>query len=751
MIRITDILEKISSYITEPDLGLIQGAYVFSARAHEGQVRLSGEPYLMHPLEVAYILAEMHLDEASVAAGLLHDTVEDTKATVEEIDELFGENVADIVDGVTKISKMQMQFDSKEAAQAENMRKMLMAMAEDIRVLMVKLADRLHNMRTLQFQKPIKQKLIAQETLDIYAPLANRLGQHRIKVELEDLCLKYLKPDVYAQIMEGVDHHQNSGQEYIDRVKALIEGMLAENKIKGRVRGRTKHVFSIYHKMQDQGLSLDQIFDLMAFRVVVPSVKDCYAALGLVHAAWKPIPGRFKDYISIPKANMYQSLHTTVVGPDGERIEIQIRTEEMHQVAEYGVAAHWQYKETSKREGASRSEAGSSRDAERFTWLRQILDWQRELKDPKEFMASLRFDLFQDEIFVFTPKGDVKELPDGATPVDFAYLIHTQVGDHCSGAKVNGRLVPLDTRLKNSDTVEVFTDKHRLPSRDWLKFVKTAKAKTRIKNFIRTEERARSIAFARELLEKEGRRMGVNVGKALKEGHFRVLAEEFSCGTVDDLLSNVGYSRLTPQKVLRRLWVILHGEDEKPPTERPAAEKAPEKAKADKAPADKPKPSAPAPSTAEPAPGKKSEGVTIKGVDDVLIRFAGCCNPLPGEPIVGYITRGRGVTIHALDCPNISGFEPERRLEVSWGLEEDNQPFPAKIKIRCRNVKGTLAKISAVLYEEDVNLDAGTFASNVDGMSELNFTVEVRDSNHLYRAIAKVKKLEPVVEVVRVT
>ncbi len=755
MIRINDILDKISTYIKEPDLALIQAAYVFSAKAHEGQVRLSGEPYLMHPLEVAYILAEMHLDEASVAAGLLHDTVEDTKATVEEIDDLFGENVADIVDGVTKISKMQVQFDSKEAAQAENIRKMLMAMAEDIRVLMVKLADRLHNMRTLQFQNSVKQKLIAQETLDIYAPLANRLGQHRIKVELEDLCLKYLKPDVYTQIDEGVEHHQHSGQEYIDRVQALMQAMFTENHIEARIRGRTKHIFSIYHKMLDQGLSLDQIFDLIAFRVIVPSVKDCYATLGLVHSIWKPIPGRFKDYISIPKANMYQSLHTTVVGPDGERIEIQIRTEEMHQIAEYGVAAHWQYKETSKREGSTRSEAGSSRDAERFTWLRQILDWQRELKDPKEFMASLRIDLFADEIFVFTPQGDVKELPEGATPVDFAYLIHTQVGDHCAGAKVNGRLVPLETKLKNSDSVEIITDKNRLPSRDWLKFVKTAKAKTRIKNFIRTEERARSITFAKELLEKEGRRMGLNVAKATKDGHMRTLAEEFSCGTVDDLLSNVGYSRFTPQKVLRRLWALMHPDEERPPTDKAPAEKAPaEKPKAEKSATAKEKPGERAAdraaAQAEQAAAKKSEVVQIKGVDDVLIRFAGCCNPLPGEPIVGYITRGRGVTIHAVDCPNISTFEPERRLEVSWGLE-DSQPFPAKIKIRCKNIKGVLAKISNVLYEEDVNLDSGTFNSNVDGMSEIVFTVEVKDSNHLYRAIAKVKKLEPVVEVVRVT
>jgi len=722
MIRINEITEKVATYIEKPDLDLIQKAYVFTAQAHLGQTRLSGEPYISHPMSVASILAEMKLDEATVTAGLLHDTVEDTQTTIDEIEELFGEEVADIVDGVTKISKM--QFESKAVAQAENIRKMILAMAEDIRVLMVKLADRLHNMRTLDFQPSVKQRLISQETLEIYAPLANRLGLHRTKVELEDLCLKYLKPDVYEQIDQGVASHHTSGQEYIDKVIGLINGMLAENNITARVSGRTKHRYSIYSKMQQQNLGLDQIFDLIAFRIIVSSLKDCYAVLGLIHSIWKPVTGRFKDYISIPKANMYQSLHSTVIGPDGERIEVQIRTDEMNRVAEYGVAAHWQYKEKGKK--------GSNRDAERFTWLRQILDWQRDLNDPREFMASLRIDLFQDEVYVFTPRGDIKELPEGATPVDFAYAVHSKVGDHCAGAKVNGRLVPMSTPLKNGDRVEIISDANRNPSRDWLKFVKTARARTRIKQYIRTEERDRSISLAREMLEKEGRKLGVNFLKALKDGYFQKLAEEFSYPSVDELLSQVGYARVTPRRVLQKLYAMLHV-GEKPDEE--ATRKAAEAVVAAQEELTKP---------------KKSEGIKITGVDDVLVRFASCCNPLPGEPIVGYITRGRGVTIHASDCTNIKGFEPERLVSVSWdGVE--NKPYPAKMRIVCRNFKGALTQVTSLLTSDDVNIDSGSFQSNVDGNAVMEFTVEVTNLHQLYGVLAKIRDIDSVTEAVRVS
>ncbi len=726
MIRINEITDKVASYIEKPDLELIQKAYIFAAEAHAGQTRLSGEPYLSHPMSVAKILADMQLDEATVAAGLLHDTVEDTKATIDEIEELFGEEVADIVDGVTKISKI--QFESKAIAQAENIRKMILAMAEDIRVLMVKLADRLHNMRTLDFQNSVKQRLISQETLDIYAPLANRLGLHRTKSELDDLCLKYLKPDVYEQIDKGVAAHHTSGNDYIEKVVGLIKQMLAENKIEARVAGRTKHRYSIYAKMQQQHLGLDQIFDLIAFRVIVTSLRDCYAVLGLVHAMWKPVTGRFKDYISIPKANMYQSLHSTVIGPDGERIEIQIRTEEMHRVAEYGVAAHWQYKEKGRK--------SNSRDAERFTWLRQILDWQRDLKDPREFMASLRFDLFQDEVYVFTPRGDIKELPEGATPVDFAYSVHSKVGDHCAGAKVNGRLVTLDTPLKNGDRVEVITDAHRNPSRDWLKFIKTARARTRIKQYIRTEERARSISLAKEMLEKEGRKLGINVAKAAKDGYLIKLAEELSFPSVDELLSQVGYARITPRKLLQKLYGMLHA-GEKPPLLEEQQQARVAKAAAEAA-------------RAEAAKAKKGEGIRITGVDDVLVRFASCCNPLPGEPIVGYVSRGRGVTIHAADCPSLKELETERFVSVAWDGVED-KPYPAKIRVVCHNFKGALAQVTSLLTSDDVDIDSGNFQSNVDGNAVMEFTVEVTNHTQLYGVLDKIRKVDSVTEAVRVS
>jgi GTP pyrophosphokinase len=714
MIRINEIMEKAAAYMDQAGQDLLTKAYVYSAAAHAGQVRLSGEPYLSHPLEVANILAEMRLDAPSVAAGLLHDTVEDTVATIDEIEDQFGEEVADIVDGVTKISLM--SFESKEEAQAENIRKMVLAMAEDIRVILVKLADRLHNMRTLDFQKPIKRQLISQETMDIYAPLANRLGLHRIKVQLEDLSFKHLKPEVYEQLKQGVDQHEILDEAYIAKVISVMQQLMDDNGIKGRVRGRKKHLWSVHNKMKAQGLALDQVHDIVAFRIIVASLKDCYAMLGLVHSMWKPVHGRFKDYISMPKANMYQSLHTTVMGPDGERIEIQIRTEEMNQLAEHGVAAHWAYKERGK---AGRMAA---RDAERFTWLRQIMDWQRDAADSKEFMHTLRYDLFQKEVYVFTPKGDVKELPEGATPVDFAYAIHTQVGSHCSGAKVNGKLVPLSTQLKNGDTIEIITDKNRKPSKDWLKFVKTSRARTRIKHWVKTQERAEAIALGKEVLEKEGRKLGVNVQRLVKEDALGPVLAEYNFGGVEDLYVAVGYSKLTPRRVLRSFL----------PKSEPGKGDAPEAA----------------PAAHEPGKQKGGESIRINGVDDVLVSFAGCCTPLPGEPVVGYISRGRGVIVHTHDCPNLMRLEPERLMRVSWEGEED-KPYPAKIGILAHNRKGVLAKISRILSEDGVNIDAGHFSSDVDGRTEIVFTVEVKDSGHLYRAMEHIRALEEIIEVKR--
>ncbi len=715
MIRINEILDKASQYLNDADLALIQKAYVYSASAHAGQQRLNGEPYLSHPLEVSNILTDLRLDASSIAAGLLHDTVEDSGVKIEELKEHFGKEVAEIVNGVTKIGRV--SFTSREEAQAENIRKMILAMAKDIRVILVKLADRLHNMKTLEYQNLIKQRMISQETLEIYSSLAHRLGLYRIKVELDDLSLRYLKPDIYYRIIKGIKHHRTLGQDYVEQVIAKIHEIMEENNIQGRVNGRQKHIYSIYNKMLKQNLDLDQVYDLIAFRVILKSLKDCYAMLGLIHSVWTPVPGRFKDYISMPKANMYQSLHTTVIGPGGEHIEIQIRTEEMHQIAEYGVAAHWKYKN---------GFPYKPKDEGRFHWLRHILDWEQELKDPREFMASLKVDLFQDEVYVFTPHGDVLELPFGATPVDFAYLIHTDIGNHCSGAKVNGKLVPLNTQLKSGDTVEIITNTNRKPSRDWLKFVKTGKARTRVKHWIRTEERSRSISLAKEMLEKEGRRMGINFNNELKKKRVDAIAEEFTYKNVNDLLSAVGYAKITPKQVLSRLLPQDKNKEEKQniSSKTKKLKKEKEQKQIDK------------------------EGISIKGVDEVLIRFAKCCQPVPGEPIVGYISRGRGVIVHAADCPNVHQFAPARLVNVSWASEA-NDVFPASIKLLCKNEKGILAEISNLLAYENVNIESGHFRSNVDGRTEVIMNISVNDSSHLYRTIEKLNQMDSVYEAIR--
>ena len=714
MIRIQDILDKVAQYQTPEDVELVRKAYVFAAAAHAGQTRLSGEPYLSHPLAVAYTLADMRMDGPSVAAGLLHDTVEDTKAVIEDIDESFGEEVADIVDGVTKISLL--SFDSKEAQQAENIRKMILAMNEDMRVLFVKLADRLHNMRTLEFMKPEKQRRIAQETMDIYAPLANRLGLHRVKLELEDLSFRYIQPDAYNHIADWIDSHRADDEEYISSVIRTLQNILHKNGIKAEVKGRIKHIYSIYRKMNSLNVSLDEMHDIIAFRAIVADVKDCYAALGLVHAVWTPVPGRFKDYISMPKANMYQSLHTTVIGPRGERMEVQIRSDEMDKLAEHGLASHWLYKEGGR---------VKTKDVAQFEWLREILDWTKMESDSKEFMRSLRIDLFKDEIYVFTPRGQVKELPENATPVDFAYQIHTQVGDRCAGSKINGKLQPLSTPLKSGDTVEIITANNKHPNRDWLKFVKTAKARTRIQHFIRTEERARSISLGKEMLEKQGRRLGVNIQKVLKEGTLLPVAQELRFTSVDDLISAVGYARITPRKVLN---FLIPKPEETPPEEGRAQVHKLESAKASKA-----------------------DSIVIKGVDDVLIRFAKCCNPLPGDPIIGYISRGRGVAVHTANCPTISQMEPERLMPVYWEGSDEATAFQARIHIICRNERGALAKITAALDAAGVNIDSGAIRSHVDGRTEMEMVIEVSDLVQLLSTIGRLQKIDSVIEVSRMT
>jgi GTP pyrophosphokinase len=734
VVRINDILDKASQFLSSTDQALIQKAYVFSAAKHSGQVRLSGEPYLSHPLEVANYLAKMSLDASTIASGLLHDTMEDTEVSKQELQEHFGEEVAEIVDGVTKIG--QVTFDSKEEAKAENIRKMILAMARDIRVILVKLADRLHNVSTLGSQETTKRRLIAQETLDIYSPIAHRLGLYWIKVELDDLSLKHLKPDIYTRIEKGVQQHRTLGRDYVEHVTGTLQSLMDQNEIQGRVSGRQKHIYSIYNKMQRQNLELSQVYDLIAFRVILNSVRDCYAMLGLIHSMWRPVPGRFKDYISMPKANLYQSLHTTVIGPEGEHIEIQIRTEEMHHIAEHGVAAHWKYKD------------GTTivpKDEERFSWLRRILDWEHEMKDPREFMASLKVDLFQDEVYVFTPKGEVLELPVGATPVDFAYQIHTEVGDRCSGAKVNGKLVPLDSQLSNGDTVEIITSASHKPSRDWLKFVKTAKARGKIRHWIRTEEREYSISLAKEMLEKEGRRLGINFSRELNSGRLEKVAEEFSYKNVEDMLSAVGYAKLTPKQVLHRL---LPKEKRGEKTSDKTVESDPSSGRDRKAKEQK--------EGKEPKKkgGQKKppqDGVRVKGADDVLIRFAKCCQPVPGDPIVGYISQGRGVVVHTTDCPNVQQSPTSRLLDVSWAAteEEHKEVFPAATKLICRNRKGVLAEVANLLLKEGINIQSGHFSTDIEGKTELILNLEVSDSTHLYQALQKLSSLDNVFEAVR--
>ena len=716
VIRIQEILDKVSANNHEADLELIQKAYVYAATHHAGQTRLSGEPYLSHPLAVADILAGMGFDEPTVAAGLLHDTVEDTKASIEEIDENFGEEVADIVDGVTKIS--QITFENKEEAQAENIRKMILAMSHDMRVLMVKLADRMHNMRTLDFQKEYKRKRIAQETMDIYAPLANRLGLYLMKRDLEDLSFKYLRPDIYNQIDHWLDLHQVVEKQIIEKVVALLRGLLESNGLTGQVKGRIKHKYSIYKKMQSQSLTLDEMHDIMAFRVLVRDIKDCYAVLGLVHSQWRPVHGRFKDYISMPKANGYQSLHTTVIGPEGERIEIQIRTEDMHRQAEHGVAAHWLYKEKGR---------VNSKDLEQFAWLREIFERQGEEADSREFMHSLKMDLFKDEVYVYTPKGDVKELPEGATPLDFAFVIHTKVGHHCSGAKINGRLMPLGTELKNGDVVEILTDPARNPNRDWLKLVRTAKARNRIQHYLRTEERLHAVNLGRDLLEKEGRKVNLNVSRAMKDGQLALVAADMNFESVDDLVAAVGYAHTTPRKVLNRLYAVLH------PGEAAAAE-----------------PPTPTVKESRENARRKSDGVGISGVDGVLMRMAKCCNPVPGDPIIGYISRGQGITVHLADCPNVANMEPERLISVHWDGQEE-KPYEAGIFIIAKNEHGVLAAVAEVMGKNSVNITGLNMEIQADGRARLHFTVEVRDATQLYQLIEAIRALPPIFEVVRET
>jgi GTP pyrophosphokinase len=712
-LRINDLIDKVQSYYPAADANLIRSAYEFSAEVHRGQKRLSGEPYLTHPLAVASIIADLKLDVPSIAAGLLHDTVEDTLATLDKLVQRFGEDIAALVDGVTKLSHAESM--SHQEKQADNLRKMILAMGKDVRVILIKLADRVHNMRTLGHLPHDKQIRTAEETLEIYAPLSHRLGIAWIKSELEDLALKHLHPEIYYQLKRNVAKKKSDRDKYIDEVISVISKRLESEGIDAEVSGRSKHFYSIYQKMESQHLPYDQIYDLVAFRVLVDTTRECYEALGVIHSQWRPIPGRFKDYIALPKPNMYQSLHTSVIGPYGERIEIQIRTQEMHRVAEEGIAAHWRYKE---------GEDFQVSDFQRFSWLRQLLEWQEQLQDPQEFLHNLKEDLFSTGMYVFTPKGDLLDFPKGSTVIDFAYRIHSEVGNHCSGARVNGQLVSLRYILRGGDTVEIITTPQQSPSREWLKWVKTPRAKSKIRAWLKAQQRERSVSIGREILEGDLQRHQLEYAVLQRDGRIETLIKDLGLKDEESMFSALGYGRITTRQILTKLL---------PPEKLDVSAK-----KSD--------------GSLESlfrlvSRQKRGMGIRVKGIDDVLIRFALCCHPLPGEPIVGFITRGRGVSVHTIGCTTVLESDPHRRVEVSWA-EDGQAPRPVKIEVTCIDQPGLLAAISSAITSAEANIARAQIRTFSD--RALNtFEVMIKNSEHLKRVLHNISKVKGVYKAVR--
>ncbi len=720
MTRIQEIQEVIASYHPGADVELVRKAYAFAARAHEGQTRRSGDPYVTHPLSVALIISKLRLDIPSICAGLLHDAVEDTSVTVDELTHEFGSEIAFLVDGVTKLG--QLPFATREERQAENFRKMLLAMAKDIRVILVKFCDRLDNMRTLHHLPAAKQERIASETIQIYAPLANRLGIQWVKVELEDLCFKYLYPGEYNQLKAAIAVTRRERERYIREVEALIAVEMGKAQIECRVSGRAKHLYSIRQKMKRTGRSFEEIHDAIGFRVVCDSTRECYEALGVTHSVWKPIPGRFKDYIALPKPNRYQSLHTAVIGPHGERIEIQIRTDEMHRVAEEGIAAHWMYKE-----GDS---ARMSAEVDRFTWLRRLMESQQDLKDPTEFIESVKMNLIGDEVYVFTPGGDVKELPKGATPIDFAYSVHSEVGDQCSGARVNGVIVPLRYQLRNGDTVEIITSPNQRPNKDWLKLVKTSRAKTKIRHRLRKEQRERSSQMGRELLEKALRKYGASYSKSLKKGVIKQAATKLKYHSVEDLLCQVGYGRIATKEVAE---LVVPIEKLKRGERRRVSETLNPLSKIIR----------------RVTRRGSSSGIKVQGEDGILVRVARCCSPLPGDSVIGFITRGRGVTVHTQSCAKALDLDPDRRIDVEWDTNVEAQHAVA-IQVLCADKPGLLANISQSFSDTGVNITQAHCRATDDGRAVNTFNATVTDLRQLKGVIRALSRINGVYSVDRV-
>ncbi|RME64329.1 MAG: bifunctional (p)ppGpp synthetase/guanosine-3',5'-bis(diphosphate) 3'-pyrophosphohydrolase [Nitrospirae bacterium] len=707
LISLDELAEKIKAYNPDADLNLLRKAYYFSHEAHCSQKRIEGTPYIDHPLQVASILADMKMDLTSIVAGLLHDTVEDTGTSLEDIEALFGKDVAFLVGALTKLSRM--QFKTKEEAQAENFRKMFLAMAEDIRVILIKFADRLHNMRTLQYLPPHKQRRIAQETLEIYAPLANRLGIGWMKVEFEDLSFKYLYPDIYKSLLKKVKKRRQQQEAYIEKVASIVRKKLKENNIPAEVTGRVKHLYGIYRKMQAQKIPFEEVYDVLGLRIITDTERRCYEILGLIHSLWRPIPGRFKDYIALPKPNMYQSLHTAVVGPDGERVEFQIRTSQMHRIAEEGIAAHWMYKE---------GKQVLDKDARYIKWLRELIKSHQEMKDAREFLEMIKGEVVPEVIYVFTPKGDIKELPAGATPVDFAYAIHTEVGHRCIGARVNGRIVPLRYHLKSGDTVEIITSPNHGPSRDWLTFVVTQRAKARIRQWIKAEERKQTLALGQKMLEDELKKHGLSVS-LLKSDEMEQIANEMSMKSVDDLLVSVGYGKVSTHQIVHRLLPEKPEEEEQIKV-RPQKET------------------------------EETKGVRIKGVDGILYHTAKCCYPVPGDPVVGFVTRGKGVTIHRSDCPNLQrlALDESRLIEVDWAPDGESIA-PAKLNIETIDKPGVLANLSALISSMNINISSLKATTTPDRRAFLTLVVQVKDRNQLLTLTQKIGSADGVISVYR--
>jgi GTP pyrophosphokinase len=715
MIRFEELLEKVRAYAPEADVELLRRAYVFSAYEHRGQVRHSGEPYLIHPLAVADLLADMKLDVVAIAAGLLHDVVEDTLTTIEHIEEVFGPSVAHVVEGVTKISAI--RFSSSEERQAENFRKMLLAMVDDIRVVVVKLADRLHNMRTLQHLPEERRVVIAQETRDIYAPIANRLGMSKVKNELEELAFRYLEPQAYDALRAKVDARRRAGEGLIEQLRATIGAKLTEARVPVlSIDGRIKRLYSIYQKIKRQKIELDQVYDFVALRIITDSIKDCYAVLGIIHQTWSPVPGRIKDFIAMPRPNGYQSLHTSVISEHGSPFEVQIRTMEMHRMAEEGIAAHWKYKE---------GRVGDERDERYFRWMRQLLEYQQDLRDPQEFIQNLKVELYPEEVYTFTPKGLVKAFPQGATPIDFAYAIHTDVGHQCVGARVNGKMVPLRTRLKNGDIVEIVTQAGHKPSRDWLGAVVTSHARYKIKHLIRSEEKARAIDLGRKVFEKEARRYDLNPKNLIDSEAFAKTLAEFNLPKSEELFAAIGYGKMAPKQVLGKLV----------PSER-LRERAPD---------------GPVASVVRRVLGAGEQKIKVRGSDDLMVFRARCCNPIRGEKIVGYITRGRGVSVHSATCSNVVNllYDPERRIDVEWDKGGEESRYTVRLTMDVEDRKGLLAAVSARIADINTNIKNVEAHTAEDQRARIDMTVEISDLKHLEKVMKSLRGVEGVLGVER--